>query len=217
MGIPAWIAKWNPPFLSGSMSGISELVLVPSGNIISETFSFFINCPAASNDRTACTLLPRSTKIAPDMVINGPRGVYRNDFFAMMDVCFGIILHISKRRTCYSHSAHQRRYDVRKTSVLTFQLQEHPAWTGDSTSAPPVGSPGSPPPQAPLGLLMFSRQGHGRFAQQHNWCQIAVRTRTFLLRQKHYTPLPSSWSPHTCPTSHSTLPWASFLRMSEIR
>ena len=74
------------------MSGTSELVRVPSGNIINEILSLFINSPASDSDRTARALFPRFTKIAPDMVINGPRGVYCNDCFAIIDDCLGAIL-----------------------------------------------------------------------------------------------------------------------------
>lgn len=92
MGRPDWTARWKPPFLKGSRSGFGLLWRVPSGNIHSETRRVRITFTAASRERLARVEFPRSMKMAPDMVINGPRGVYCSDFFDMMDVRFGIIL-----------------------------------------------------------------------------------------------------------------------------
>lgn len=74
------------------MSETSELVRVPSGNIQSDILSDFMSAPAAARDCTARALFPLSMNIAPDIVINGPRGVNCKDFFAIIDVFLGINL-----------------------------------------------------------------------------------------------------------------------------
>ena len=97
IGIPAFIARWNPPFLNGSMSGVSDMWRVPSGNIHSENPALFIRSPAASMERMARALFPRSTKMFPARCIQGPRGEYWRDFLAITATFLGSALGIGIR------------------------------------------------------------------------------------------------------------------------
>src|ERR1700722_18416244 len=79
------------------MFGSSWLVRVPSGYNHREVRRIRISSPAICIDRIALALLPLSTKTVPDRIINGPRGVHRSSFFAIIDDPFGINLRGEKR------------------------------------------------------------------------------------------------------------------------
>jgi hypothetical protein len=75
--------------LNGSRSGCWLLWRVPSGYIHRDTCRLRITLTAASRERNAAAELPRSMKMAPDIVMNAPSGVYWIDRFAMIEVRFG--------------------------------------------------------------------------------------------------------------------------------